>query len=73
MIRASPIKRSSHLASANPKVVNTPWGSTVRAILKPYTHSVLETRRPRLALPVERLWQLAWTRWIAGIKVVCTT
>lgn len=65
--------RSSQLAGANPKAVTTPAGLTARPTLNPYTHSVLDTLRPKAARPANRPFRHALTRTIAGMSVVSST
>ena len=71
--RNSPTFRSSQFAGAKPKAVTTPSGLTERATLKPYTHSVLETLRPKLACPANRPLRHALPLTIAGTRVVSST
>lgn len=61
---------SSQLAGARPKAVTTPSGVTDSATLKPQTHSVLETQRPKSACPANSPLQQARTRTTAGIRMV---
>src|SRR5215208_137640 len=72
-MRASPMGLSSEAATASPKAVITPSGSTTRATLKPYTHSVLEALRPKLAWPAKSPLREALTLTMAGMRVVSIT
>lgn len=67
------MSRSSEFASASPNAMMTPLGLTERATLKPYTHSVLETLRPKEAWPAKSPLREARTLTTAGIRVVSRT
>jgi hypothetical protein len=65
---------SSEEAAARKKAVMTPPGSTTRATLKPYTHSVLEALLPKVACPQKKCpLRDALTRTMAGMRVVSIT